>query len=218
MTYWPWWLGSFVFGGLTVGYWLALGRSLGASGVWYRVLRQPRVSDDAATLLDSDAFREAMLAATLAQFGPDVATGDAEGAVVAAGGPVDLPAKANPAAGASECRIDAPRIPTPWSADLLFLVMVVLGGVLAARMTGTWQLHFDQGVEFTRLVGTGWRMVAALFFGGLLIGFGTTMAGGCTTGHGLTGCSSFQKGSFVAIASFFGTAILGSFLLEWWVR
>jgi len=56
--------------------------------------------------------------------------------------------------------------------------------------------------------------LAILLVGGLLVGFGTRMAGGCTTGHGFSGCSRLQPGSLIATASFFGTAVGVSFLLE----
>jgi uncharacterized membrane protein YedE/YeeE len=45
------------------------------------------------------------------------------------------------------------------------------------------------------------------------VGIGTQMAGGCTLGHGITGNSSLQLGSFTATAAFFCTAVAVSFLL-----
>jgi len=42
-----------------------------------------------------------------------------------------------------------------------------------------------------------------LVLGGLLIGFGTRYAGGCTSGHGITGLATLQKASFVAVIGFF---------------
>ena len=42
-----------------------------------------------------------------------------------------------------------------------------------------------------------------LIIGGLLIGFGTRYAGGCTSGHAITGLSSFQKPSLIAVIGFF---------------
>lgn len=53
-----------------------------------------------------------------------------------------------------------------------------------------------------------------LLLGGVLIGWGTRMSGGCTSGHGLCGVSRAQPGSFVATCAFFGTGIVVSFLLE----
>lgn len=42
-----------------------------------------------------------------------------------------------------------------------------------------------------------------LFFGGLLIGFGTRYAGGCTSGHSITGISLLNPASIKATIAFF---------------
>lgn len=42
-----------------------------------------------------------------------------------------------------------------------------------------------------------------LIIGGLLVGFGTRYAGGCTSGHAITGLSSLQKPSLIAVIGFF---------------
>jgi uncharacterized protein len=49
--------------------------------------------------------------------------------------------------------------------------------------------------------------------GGFLIGFGTRYAGGCTSGHGIMGMSSFQVPSLVALISFFAGGILATYVL-----
>jgi uncharacterized protein len=43
----------------------------------------------------------------------------------------------------------------------------------------------------------------ALFAGGILVGFGTRYADGCTSGHSLTGLSNLQAVSLIATLSFF---------------
>ena len=42
-----------------------------------------------------------------------------------------------------------------------------------------------------------------LIIGGLLVGFGTRYAGGCTSGHAITGLSSLQRPSLIAVIGFF---------------
>ncbi len=56
-------------------------------------------------------------------------------------------------------------------------------------------------------------MIAVLFVGGVLVGFGTRLAGGCSSGHGLSGCGRLYPTSLLATAVFFGTAVLVSFVL-----
>jgi uncharacterized membrane protein YedE/YeeE len=56
-------------------------------------------------------------------------------------------------------------------------------------------------------------MIGVLFVGGVLVGFGTRLAGGCSSGHGLSGCGRLRPVSILATAVFFGAAVLVSFLL-----
>jgi uncharacterized membrane protein YedE/YeeE len=52
----------------------------------------------------------------------------------------------------------------------------------------------------------------AILIGGLLVGFGTRMGSGCTSGHGLCGLSLLSRRSVVATAVFFGVAMVTVFL------
>jgi len=53
--------------------------------------------------------------------------------------------------------------------------------------------------------------------GGLLVGFGTAWAGGCTSGHGITGVADLQPASFLALIGFFAGGIAATFLLLPWL-
>src|SRR5690606_9895251 len=50
---------------------------------------------------------------------------------------------------------------------------------------------------------TSFKGILLLIIGGLLVGFGTRYAGGCTSGHAITGLSSLQKPSLIAVIGFF---------------
>ena len=52
----------------------------------------------------------------------------------------------------------------------------------------------------------------AILVGGLLVGFGTRMGSGCTSGHGLCGMALFSRRSMAATAIFFGVAMLTVFI------
>jgi uncharacterized membrane protein YedE/YeeE len=50
--------------------------------------------------------------------------------------------------------------------------------------------------------------------GGFMVGFGTRYAGGCTSGHGISGLSALQWPSLIAVVSFFAAGIFAArFLL-----
>lgn len=44
--------------------------------------------------------------------------------------------------------------------------------------------------------------------GGLLVGFGTRLSSGCTSGHGICGVASFSRASLLAVAVFMAVAIV----------
>ena len=50
-----------------------------------------------------------------------------------------------------------------------------------------------------------------LVLGGFLVGFGTRYAGGCTSGHAITGLSNLQKPSLIAVIGFF----IGGLIMTW---
>lgn len=57
------------------------------------------------------------------------------------------------------------------------------------------------------------RGLTLIVGGGFLVGFGTTYAGGCTSGHGVTGLAALQLPSLVAVAGFFAGGLAGTHLL-----
>ncbi|WP_291131966.1 YeeE/YedE family protein [Flavobacterium sp. UBA7682] len=58
------------------------------------------------------------------------------------------------------------------------------------------------------------KMIAILIIGGILIGFGSRYAGGCTSGHAISGLSNLQLPSLKAVMGFFiGGLIMAHFIL-----
>ncbi|HUH52380.1 MAG TPA: YeeE/YedE thiosulfate transporter family protein [Flavobacterium sp.] len=55
------------------------------------------------------------------------------------------------------------------------------------------------------------KMLFILLVGGLLIGFGTRYAGGCTSGHAISGLSNLQLPSLIAVIGFF----VGGLVMSW---
>jgi hypothetical protein len=58
------------------------------------------------------------------------------------------------------------------------------------------------------------KMVFILLMGGALVGFGSRYAGGCTSGHAISGLSNLQIPSLKAVIGFFvGGLIMAHFIL-----
>ena len=53
-----------------------------------------------------------------------------------------------------------------------------------------------------------------LIVGGLLVGFGARLGGGCTSGHGICGMASLSVGSMLMVAVFLSTAIVTALLMK----
>jgi len=96
---------------------------------------------------------------------------------------------------------------------LPFLGGLVLGGFLSAALSGGFAPFWDLGM-FDRVIGWGpVGKLAWMFGGGLLIGFGTRMAGGCTSGHGIFGVSNFERASLESMLAFMLAGIATSNLV-----
>jgi uncharacterized membrane protein YedE/YeeE len=79
-----------------------------------------------------------------------------------------------------------------------------------------WRVGFIGGLAFVGLVGS--RIAPAAFstaaapsmpwvvLAGLLVGFGTRLGNGCTSGHGVCGISRFSRRSIAATVTFVGAA------------
>ena len=93
-----------------------------------------------------------------------------------------------------------------------FLVGLVAGGLAFALVRGG--PDFDGYGWLTRTFESSVWIAVILLLSGLLIGFGAKTAGGCTSGNGLTGTSMLSRAALAATATFFGTAIVVSFVIE----
>ena len=119
-----------------------------------------------------------------------------------------------------------------WS--LVFVIGTALGGYLAgvafanphpvALSLAT--LNMLAGWGFTQpglslvpkeLFHTSVHNFTFLFACGVLVGFGTRYAGGCTSGHAITGLSTLQLPSLYAVLGIFGGGLIASWFLVPWM-
>ena len=101
----------------------------------------------------------------------------------------------------------------------------IVGGLWKPRSDDiTWRVAFIAGLIAAPLVyawatGSLPRISVSVpplivIAGGLLVGFGTRLGGGCTNGHGVCGLARLSPRSIVATALFMATAVVTSFLLR----
>jgi len=105
--------------------------------------------------------------------------------------------------------------------NLYFLLGTVIGGFVASNFLSDNQIPAISATTIYKLREIGidssgkaylpvelfdelnWRNAVLLAIGGLLIGFGTRYAGGCTSGHAISGLSNLQWPSLIAVIGFF---------------
>lgn len=58
---------------------------------------------------------------------------------------------------------------------------------------------------------------AAIVVGGFLVGFGARWAGGCTSGHGITGLATLQPASLIAVTGFFAGGLFVTWIVLPWL-
>ncbi len=110
------------------------------------------------------------------------------------------------------------------SAGRLAGVSGILGGLLTASRDCAWRLAFIAGLIAAALIGPlfgtpGAASLAspdlALYAAaGLLVGFGSRMGNGCTSGHGVCGFARLSARSITATLVFMGAAIVTVALLR----
>jgi len=117
------------------------------------------------------------------------------------------------------------------AASLLFFngriagISGVLGGLLFNRQAGdtTWRSLFVVGLLLGPIVAAasgltrpvtmpaGWLLIA---LAGVLVGYGTRLGNGCTSGHGICGLARFSTRSLVATVTFMAFGFLTVFVLR----
>ncbi|MEE7459840.1 hypothetical protein MPAR168_17940 [Methylorubrum populi] len=83
-----------------------------------------------------------------------------------------------------------------WLADGAFLLGLMLGPVAFAGLTGAWpQMRIAASLPILALAG-------------LLVGFGTRLGSGCTSGHGVCGLARLSPRSLAAVLTFLASGVL----------
>jgi uncharacterized protein len=123
-----------------------------------------------------------------------------------------------------------------WKAQLwniVFLVGAIIGGFIAQQyLSSTTPIQISAATikDITKLGFQApealqpaelfsWEAICSLkgfillAAGGLLIGFGTRYAGGCTSGHAISGLSNLQFPSLIAVIGFFIGGLVITFLI-----
>lgn len=204
IEYWPWWLGALGLWAVCCANFILLGRLLGVSGSWAKVVgwRESRKMEKASQHLvqNQDEISSSLMAETLAEFGEDALQ--------------EFQSTPKAAVETKKVALDNLESSTPWTVHLTFLICLFIGAIGMASLTGQFELRYELSPVHSQIFGEPWEVWLALLFGGMMVGFGTQMAGGCSSGHGLSGCARLIPASLLATMVFMVSAIFLSMLME----
>ena len=112
-----------------------------------------------------------------------------------------------------------------WSVGRIAGISGIASGALeGARGDRAWRIAFLAGMMIAGAVAlqfvplpppraqTG--TTALLAVAGLLVGFGTRLGSGCTSGHGVCGLARFSKRSLAAVVAFMAFAMAATFVMN----
>ena len=97
--------------------------------------------------------------------------------------------------------------------QMMLVIGVVIGSLVSSLLSGdfnlqwipaVWSLNFGNNLALRLAVG---------LVGGILLGFGSRWAGGCTSGHGISGTMQLAVSSWISAICFFIGGILMAYLL-----
>lgn len=91
--------------------------------------------------------------------------------------------------------------------QLLLVVGLFLGALASAWLSGDRRVEHVPALWASRIGPSRARRYAAAFVGGVLVLFGARMAGGCTSGHGISGALQLALSSWIFLAAVFAAGI-----------
>jgi uncharacterized membrane protein YedE/YeeE len=93
-------------------------------------------------------------------------------------------------------------------------ILSAVGAICGAFVAAYWSFDFGRtpGLKDGLLVMNG-QWSGQAFVGGILLMLGARLAGGCTSGHGISGFGLLVSNSLISVPCMFGAAILTAFTL-----
>ena len=100
--------------------------------------------------------------------------------------------------------------------EFVFVVSAIVGGALAALSGGEFSSDWLPAMWEARFGDSIALRAAVAFGGGILMAFGARLAGGCTSGHGISGTLQLNVASWIAVICFFAGGIPAAMALFLW--
>lgn len=87
--------------------------------------------------------------------------------------------------------------------QLLFVTGIAIGAFISSVLSGEFRLQMTPDMWREKFGSDPFKRAVTAFFGGALGLFGARLAGGCPSGHGLSGMAQLSVSGFIALIAFF---------------
>ncbi len=104
-------------------------------------------------------------------------------------------------------------MPFSWDYGVLFLVGTMAGALVSSLVAGTFRIEVVPRFWEERFGGAIAKRFLAAFLSGAAIIYGARLAGGCTSGHGISGGLQLALSSWVFLVVMFASALAASALV-----
>ncbi len=95
----------------------------------------------------------------------------------------------------------------------MLVVGIVIGSLISALLSGDFQWVWVPSLWETAFGDNPYLRVVVALFGGVCIGFGARWAGGCTSGHGISGTLQLAVSSWISAVCFFIGGIITAHII-----
>ena len=85
----------------------------------------------------------------------------------------------------------------------MLVIGIFIGAFISAKLSGTFSIHFLPQLWKENFGDTTLLRLATAIIGGILLGYGARWAGGCTSGHGISGTAQLALSSWISVMCFF---------------
>jgi uncharacterized membrane protein YedE/YeeE len=97
--------------------------------------------------------------------------------------------------------------------QLLFLVGIFIGALVPTLLSKSFKMSYVPSMWISRFGNSRWKRGLVAFIGGFIAIIGVRLAGGCPSGHGLSGLAQLSISGFLAMIFFFvGGVVVARFL------
>lgn len=85
----------------------------------------------------------------------------------------------------------------------------IIGGLISSSVSGRFVFQLEKGRQ-----SPAWKRICFALLGGLLVGYASRLAQGCTSGQALSGGAMLLTGSFVFLVSLFAAGYAGAYFVR----